>query len=213
MGGLTKEVDVERYALEILLENPSLSIDSVVRQVDHAYHIGIAKEKIARLRRKVQDMIGRGHGGPQERLAPPEHEPEPFNPPRLVPKMEEEPAMVEAEQQQAASTPEERRSWFSTWALDHPDSTVEAARRALSERFGMAIGTKAIVEILGDARRIHAENTNPSASTDTPTAKVMQTTNNPAVDIRELVACAKRLGIRKLEIHDDNYVIEMEGRM
>lgn len=224
--GLAKEADVERYAMDVLLENPSRSIDSVIKEVNRAYHSGIAKEKVVRLRRKVQELIGRGMGVEPERHRPePEPEP-PFNPPRLVAKQEEpkeEPmeAAVETTNEHPSSSPEERRKWFSDWALDNPGVTVETARRAISDRFGMAIGTKAIIEILGEARQIHADMANPKPAdrrVDVVLARDMAKegvaptpTENP---IRNLVELAKQLGIKKLEIHNDNtYTVELQGRM
>ncbi len=201
MGGAVKELDAETFAMNILLENPSLSIDSVIREVNHSYRIGIAKEKVTRLRRRVQEMIGRGHGGG----APtPREEPEPFNPPRLViPK--EEPMEVA---HKSTSTPEERRSWFSDWALDNPGSTVEAARRALNERYGLAIGTKSITDILGEARKIHADSKPQDPPAPIPVPAPLSVPN----PILDLVEAAKKLGIKRLEISKDDYTVELFGK-
>jgi len=50
-------------------------------------------------------------------------------------------------------SPLERRQWLAQWATKQPQASIDTAREALQQHFGMAIGTDRISEILKEARR------------------------------------------------------------
>lgn len=194
----------EQFVKNLLLEDPSLSIEKLQKEVGNRYP-DLTGENIKEIRNKVKNLVQKGHGWVSVTDIGP------FNPPRIAPKK----APMETAKKDRESTPEERRRWFETWALDHPDVTVDTARKAISEQFGIAIGTKAIVDILDYVRGLHRESramdkTIAASSNRDKTPMEPVGSGNP---IKDLVEMARKLGVKRLEIKGINFSIEMEGEI
>lgn len=223
--------DKRAYMEELLLNDPSMSINSVAREVNARFRgQGVHTGEIARIRRMILERIGAGHEKRPVRAQveyqeqQEETQQEPFNPPRLVTKedgVEEKMTAVKKD----TGTAEERRRWFETWALDNPDATVDAARSAIQEHFGgVGIGTSYIVEIMQIARRAHVDRMREAAGLPLlPTPEAVKFEKVPAkapapadalmsngAMIEEMVKFARLLGVKKLELRaDGKYDIEM----
>lgn len=153
----------EEYCRSLFFEDPSMSIDEAARAVADEYRgdkgPSLTKNAVSRIRHEVRQAIGLKS---VEVQLPRGDVPPPFNPPRLVVSKEE----GEGEEMVAAmkegpkrrqSTTEERRSWFSDWAMAHPDASTSEAREALYREFTVALGTTYISETLRTARSLFEE--------------------------------------------------------
>lgn len=63
--------------------------------------------------------------------------------------------MAAPNSEEARSTKPARVSFLETWALDHPNGTIEEARQAIKARFGMAIGTREISDVMKMTKALH----------------------------------------------------------
>lgn len=91
------------------------------------------------------------------------------------------------------STSQERRAWLKDWVSGNPRATIEQAKSALKQEFGIGLGTELVATILRETqeellRRAGALPSEPA-------------TLSPS--IRDLVTQMKAAGIRRIEILED----------
>lgn len=166
--GVAEKVSLaEAYARELFLEDPSLSIDAAARTVSDRFRGGIHKSILSGIRREVQQAIDSGHAKTQPTKTTVYRPRQPFNPPRI--RSEEvsvTPAFTPASEKptpsDASSARSDRKRFAEEWSLDHPEASVSDLRRAVTDRFGMAMATAELASILRLARNLHRESKAPS---------------------------------------------------
>lgn len=207
--------EAERIARELFLENPSLSIDSAARELARRCRYGLNKDRLSAIRRSVQSSVT--VAPPTEAVQPKRWVArEPFNPPKIkevaVETTAEEVAAAGSSKPISAppSTRNDRVSFLNEWVEKNPLATVEAARKAVLERFGISLGTTYIAETLRVARHIYEEDRGPESVA--PRRGLRQ--EDIVRDIHDLVRAMKRLGVKSISIENDgNFHAEVQGKL
>jgi hypothetical protein len=115
----------------------------------------------------------------------------------------------------ARATKLDRVKFLEDWALQNPLETIEEARTAIRERFGISLGTKIISDTLRDAkrrweteRRVATEHHRPMTA-PTPREPAPEPAPAPPVlngPVRTLALAMKNHGIRLIEIKPDGSI-------
>lgn len=201
-----KSHSVDAEIKGLFLENPNLSVDTVARALATKYrHRGPNKGQISRIRHEVRIALTAAqtptappmlrHERKLEVVPAPAVEVEvPFNGIRWG----EEEVATPSEQMKTPmesfpeSTRRERIGYLEEYVLANPNSTISAARSALKERFGQAVGTKAICDALAAVRDYARE---PEAQ-----LSLVLPRPSPSMTIDTLVKAMRELGLKQIRI-------------
>jgi hypothetical protein len=98
----------------------------------------------------------------------------------------------------AASTTPQRIAWLKEWAGGRPEAAIHLAREAVKEKFGISLGTTNISTIMKEAR---ANAGHPPSRQGRP----VFVAGTVELRIKVIVDELRVLGVRRLEITDDNF--------
>ncbi len=102
----------------------------------------------------------------------------------------------------SASSAQERRDWLRSWVRENPRATIELAKKALKDQFGLAVGTEVVANILRETQEELLQRGKEAAHVIS--AGVAAVVETPAL-ILDIVNRMKAAGIRRIEILPTGY--------
>lgn len=148
----------ERYARDLFAADPQMHIDEAARRVNENCRRGLVKTVLSDIRRSVR-----------------QEQPDPAKPASQVTIMAARNLQSAARKNaphpsssESRAQKHERVKFVESWALDNPLATIEDAREALRQKFGIAVGTSIIANSLRMAKQLWESQRLEAAAKHTP---------------------------------------------
>lgn len=214
----------EEYLRRCFTENPFMSLDQAAKKLDKEHYHKLHLSEITRIRTFAKQQLA--SQGKLPAIQPQIRRKEAFNAPRLTVAPEvvtvnaTAEAVPQAVKQFPVSSKQDRSKFLDSWAEQHPNGTINEARKALMDHFGMAIGTAHIAETLKLARQIAGLEPKPqekpvpvldnedaeSARRAIAFAAERAAPGANTTSVQGIVQAMKALGLTKVEIKADGHV-------